>query len=184
MEVESQSVAREQPCKRLSGHPTQVKTERRLTDELAATEDDEETDPDGFSEADETVEELDQVVFAPEVGFHLFETHTSTRVAIVREGYKEPDNTGDGEEDGGKEEAVVVAPLGDGGGRGESRDGTRNFVEHMLDRATWLNEPQKMVNRQLTTVASILLSFPTFPPTISQGLKGGISDRCSRSMRT
>ena len=60
MEVESQSVTREQPCKRLSGHPTQVKTERRLTDELAATEDDEETDPDGFSEADETVEELDR----------------------------------------------------------------------------------------------------------------------------
>jgi len=36
-----------------------METERRLTDELAAAEDDEETDPDGLSKADEAVISLD-----------------------------------------------------------------------------------------------------------------------------
>jgi len=44
---------------RLSGGLTRAEAERGLTDELAAAKDDEETDPDGLSEADETAIGLD-----------------------------------------------------------------------------------------------------------------------------
>ena len=56
------------------------------------------------------------------------------------DGYEEPDEAGNGEEDGGEEEAVIISEPGDGRGGSESAGSSRNLVKNMLDGATWSNE--------------------------------------------
>ena len=98
----------------MSDRLRKIETERRLTDELATCEDDEETDPDGLSKANEAAIGLDKIV--PMVGLllNIFKTNTAN-TAVVRERDKEPDGASDAEEDRGEEEAVVVSKPGDGG---------------------------------------------------------------------
>ena len=131
MEVESQSVTREEPCKTvewLYRHEY-----RPLTDEFAAAKDDEETNPDGLSKVNETPDELNCVVST--VGFllQIFDGKTSSICTAAWDGNKEPNDSGDGEEGGGEEEAIVISKLGDGGGGSNSSGSTSDFVEDMLE---------------------------------------------------
>ena len=78
--------------------------------------------------------ELDRVVSTAGLLLDLFKTDTGNTVAAVAWGGNEkPNAPGNGEEDRGKEEGIVVTELGDGGGGGESTSSTSDFVEDMLD---------------------------------------------------
>ena len=52
-------------------------------------------------------------------------------------GDEEPYASGNGEEDGGEEETVVITKPGDGRRGGESTRGTSNFIEYMLAEMGW-----------------------------------------------
>jgi len=60
----------------------------------------------------------------------------------VREGYEEPDNAGNGEEDGGEEETVVIPELRDCGRGGESTGSTGDLIEDVLVGMGWSEELQ------------------------------------------
>jgi hypothetical protein len=105
-----------------------------LTDKLAAAKDNEETNPDGLSEVDETPEELNEVVST--VGFllQIFNSDTGGTPATLRDGNKEPDDSGDDKENRGEEEAVVVSELGDCRGGSERGAGASDFVKDVLGK--------------------------------------------------
>ena len=94
----------------MSGCKTQIETERRLTDELAVAKDDKETDPDRLSETDETMIKLDGVVSTVSLPLDIFKTNPSNTVnGVVWDGDEKPYGAGDGKEDGGEEETVIVS---------------------------------------------------------------------------
>lgn len=104
---------------------------RQLTDELAVPKDDKKPDPDGLSKVGKAKEELGQVISAPWFLLNIFKTNAGN--TCLWDGDEEPDDAGDGEEDGGEEETVVVPELGDGGRGSKGSGGTGDFVEDMLD---------------------------------------------------
>ena len=105
--------------------------------ELSVREDDLGSEVDGLSEEVETVEHLHENVLLLLLDDGEFGLRNRLSVGVelhgglsVTEGSnEEPDGTGDGEEDGGEEEGVVVSESLNGGGRGESSGGTGDFVE-------------------------------------------------------
>ena len=102
-------------------------------------EDDLGTEVDGLSEEVETVENLQEQVLLLLLDDGEFRLRNRLSVGVELHGGlsmsegsdEEPDGTGDGEEDGGEEERVVVSESLNGGGRGERSRGTGDFVENV-----------------------------------------------------